>query len=365
MNIRLPPQGPIAYKGENGVSKLVRIAVAGAGLIGKRHIEAVMAAPGAVLAAIVDPTDTARAFAAERGAPWFGSLGDMIAANASDGVIIATPNQMHVDNGLECVAAGLPLLVEKPIATDVAAAEKLIAAAEAANVPVLVGHHRRHNQLIQRARAEIESGAIGEIVSVTGITWFFKPDEYFDIEWRRTPGAGPVYLNLIHDIDVMHYLCGPIETVHAVDSNAMRNNVVEDTAIILLKFKSGALGTFSVSDTIVAPWSWELTARENPAYPPTAQPTYFVGGTHGSLELPGLRLWRYREKRSWWEPIDATQLAFDFADPLICQVNQFAAVIRSEEAPLASGRDGLSALRVVEAVKLSARTGETVKLHDY
>jgi predicted dehydrogenase len=347
------------------VSKPVRIAVAGVGLIGKRHVEAVMAARGVVLAAIVDPTDAARAFASGHGAPWFGSLGELIVAEAADGVIIATPSQMHVEHGLECVAAGLPLLVEKPIATDVAAAEKLVAAAESANVPVLVGHHRRHNQLIQRAKAEIKSGAIGTIVSVTCITWFFKPDDYFDAEWRRMPGAGPVYLNLIHDIDVMHYLCGPVETVHAMDSNAVRGNAVEDTAVILLRFKSGALGTFNVSDTIVAPWSWELTARENPAYPPTAEPTYFIGGTHGSLELPGLRLWRYREKRSWWEPIDATQLAFNFADPLICQVNQFAAVIRGEEAPLISGRDGLRALRVIEAVKHSARTGETVRLHDH
>lgn len=265
----------------------VRIAVAGVGLIGKRHVEAVMAARGVVLAAIVDPTDGARAFASEHGAPWFGSLGDMIAANAADGAIIATPNQIHVDNGLECVAAGLPLLIEKPIATDVAAAEKLVAAAEAANVPLLVDHHRRHNQLIQRAKAEIESGSTGTIVSVTGITWFFKPDDYFDAEWRRMPGAGPVYLNLIHDMDVMHYLCGPVETVYAMDSNALRGNVVEDTAVILLKFKGGALGTINVSDTIVAPWSWELTARENPAYPPTAESTYFIGGTHGSLELPG------------------------------------------------------------------------------
>ena len=347
------------------MSKPVRIAVAGAGLIGKRHVEAVMAAGGVVLAAIVDPTDAARAFASGHGAPWFGSLGELFAAEAADGVIISTPSQMHVEHGLECVAAGLPLLVEKPIATDVAAAEKLVAAAEAENVPVLVGHHRQHNQLIQRAKAEIESGAIGKIISVTCITWFFKPEDYFDVEWRRMRGAGPVYLNLIHDIDVMHYLCGPVESVHAMDSNAVRGHAAEDTAVILLRFKSGALGTLSVSDTIVAPWSWELTARENPVYPPTAEPTYFIGGTHGSLELPGLRLWRYREKRSWWEPIDATQLAFDFADPLICQVNQFAAVIRGEEAPLVSGRDGLRALRVIEAVKLSTRTGETVRLHDH
>ncbi len=69
----------------------------------------------------------------------------------------------------------------------------------------------------------------------------------------------------------------------------MRGNPIEETAAILLSFANGALGTFSVSDTTAAPWSWELTARENPAYPATGQACYMIGGTEGALELPGLR----------------------------------------------------------------------------
>lgn len=344
------------------MTSAVSMAVAGAGLIGKRHVDAIRACSGVGLAAIVDPSPVARDFAASLGVPWRPSLADMIDKGGIDGVILSTPNQAHVDNGLECIAARLPVLIEKPVAIDVAAGETLIAAGEAAKVPVLAGHHRRHNQLIQRAKAEIDSGAIGNVVSVTGITWFFKPDDYFDVEWRRRPGAGPVFLNLIHDIDLMHYFCGPVEAVHAMESNVVRGNPVEETAVIVLKFQSGALATINVSDTIVAPWSWELTARENPSFPPTTEPCYLIGGTHGSLELPGLRLWRNREKRSWLEPIDATQLPFGFEDPLVRQVRQFAAVIRGEEAPLVSGHDGLQALRVIEAVKQSARTGTSVHL---
>lgn len=344
------------------MTQTVRIAVAGAGLIGRRHIDAILVTRQAALSAIVDPATDAKTLAAELSVPWYASLTEMIAANACDAVILATPNQLHRDNALECIAAGIPVLVEKPITSDVASGEALVDAAAKAKVPVLVGHHRRHNPLMQRARQEISNGAIGDIVSISCVTWFYKPHDYFNMDWRRKPGAGPVYLNLIHDIDLMQFLCGPVETIHAMQSSKTRGFDVEDTAVISLRFASGALGTVNVSDTIVAPWSWELTARENPAYPPTTEPAYLIGGTHGSLELPGLRLWRNPGERSWWEPIDATQLAFSFEDPLIRQIRHFCAVVNGEEQPLVSGLDGLAALKVIEAVKQSATSGRTITL---
>lgn len=340
----------------------VRIAVAGAGLIGTRHVEATLATRDVILAGIVDPAEPARAYAEGMGANWYPTLAALFEAGAADGVILATPNQVHVENGLACVEAGMPAIVEKPLAIDVVGAERLVAAGEAAGVPLLVGHHRRHNQLVQKAQEEIRSGALGTIIAVQVMCWFYKPDEYFDTAWRRQPGAGPVFLNLIHDIDLLRCLCGEIETVHALESNAVRGNPVEETAAILLRFAGGALGTLSVSDTVVAPWSWELSARENPAYPPASQACYLIGGTHGSLELPSLKLWRNRERRSWWEPIEASFLPFGFENPLVRQVRQFAAVIRGEEAPLAPAREGLETLRVIEAVKRSAAGEGTVRL---
>ncbi|WP_187970408.1 Gfo/Idh/MocA family protein [Aquibium microcysteis] len=338
----------------------IRIAVAGAGQIGRRHVEAILETPEAQLAAIVDPAPGAAAYAADRGVPHFIDLDDPISRGLADAVIVATPNQLHAENSLRCIAAGLPVLIEKPVATDSEAAAAIIRAADTRGTPVLVGHHRRHNPLIQRAKAELDGGAIGNLLSFSGVTWLCKPDDYFETDWRRMPGAGPVYLNMIHDIDLVHYLCGEIDIIHAWESNAVRGNAVEETAVVSMKFRNGMLGTINVSDAIVAPWSWELTARENPSYPPTDQHCYLIGGTHGSLELPRLRLWRNRGRRSWWEPIDATHVPFGFEDPLRRQIRQFAAVVRGEEAPLVSGRDGLQALRVVEAVKQSARTGATV-----
>lgn len=337
-----------------------RLCVVGLGLIGRRHVAAAEAAHGVTVSAVVDPAEAGRTFAAERDLHWHPSLEAMIDAGAADGVILATPNQLHAEGGLACLAAGLPVLVEKPIASDLADARRLVETAEARDIPLAVGHHRRHNPLIARARALIEEGRLGQIASVHGTTWFLKPDDYFDVEWRRRKGAGPVYLNLIHDIDLLQHFCGPIVEVCAWESNAVRGNEVEETAVMILRFASGVLGTVNVCDTAVAPWSWELTARENPAYPATGEDCYWIAGTHGSLSLPNLTLWTNPGERSWWEPISATRTAFDFADPLVLQAEQFGRVVRGEEPPLVSGRDGLAALAVIEAVKRSAATGAPV-----
>ncbi|OYX41159.1 MAG: oxidoreductase [Rhodobacterales bacterium 32-67-9] len=340
----------------------VRIAVVGAGLIGARHAEAIAAAPDAALASVTDPSEVGQKVATAQGVRHFTTLAKMLAEDRPDGVILATPNQAHVEGALDCIAAGMPVLVEKPLATDLDGAGRIVAAASAAGVSVAVGHHRRHNPLIARAKAEIAAGRIGRIIAVQGTTWFLKPEEYFDVEWRRKPGAGPVYLNLIHDIDLLRHLCGEIASVHAMESNAVRGNEVEETAVILVRFESGALGTVSVSDTVVAPWSWELTARENAAYPATGENCYWIGGTEGSLALPNLSLWSNPGKRSWWEPISATRLPFGLDDPLVRQVRQFVAVIRGEEAPLVPVEEGMRNLRVIEAVKRSAASGATVEL---
>jgi predicted dehydrogenase len=192
--------------------------------------------------------------------------------------------------------------------------------------------------------------------------WFFKPDDYFDVPWRREKGAGPVFLNLIHDIDNLRYLCGDTVSVQAIESNTIRGNPVEETSVILLRFKSGILGTVSVSDAIVAPWSWELTTGENPAYPVTGESCYYIGGTHGSLTVPHLDIWQNDSKRSWWEPIQCTRIPFEAQDPLALQVRHFCQVVRGEETPLVSGREGLKTLKVIVAAKEAAVTGQLIHI---
>lgn len=345
------------------MTKPVSIALLGAGLIGRRHASLMMAEPEVRLQAIVDPTEQGRAYAESLGVSWYADPATMLAAGRPDGVLVATPNALHVEHGLLAIAAGVPVLVEKPLAADLAGARQLVDAADKAGVPLLTGHHRRHNPMIQRARALVAEGRLGKIVSVHGFFWTLKPDPYFDVAWRRQPGAGPVLINLSHDVDLLRYLCGEIVEVRAISKNDVRGFPVDETCVVLLRFANGALGTINISDTITAPWSWELTAGENPDYPHTDQCCYFLGGTHGSLAVPRLELWRNEGTRSWWEPIVAERHTAAPSSPLALQIRQFVNVIRGVEAPLVPGHEGLRTMAVIDAVQRAAETGAAIHLN--
>jgi predicted dehydrogenase len=342
----------------------VRIAVAGAGLIGRRHIEEIDASDSAELASVVDPSPAGREVAERFGVPLRGSLAELLATEETDGVVLATPNRLHVEGGLACVAAGVPVLVEKPIGDTVEGAARLVEAAEAAGVPLLTGHHRNYSPIMARARQIVRSGVLGPIVAVVGTAMFYKPDDYFDVGggWRRQPGGGPILLNLIHEVSNLQSLVGDIVRVQATTSSATRRFPVEDTAAMVLTFANGALGTFLLSDTAASPRSWEQTSQENSSYATYPdEDCYHLAGTQGSLSVPTMRLAVYEGERSWWEPFATSTIDLERSDPLAHQIEHFAAVIRGEAEPICSGRDGLTALRVVDAVVESARTGQPIE----
>src|SRR5215471_15507632 len=202
----------------------LRIAVAGAGLIGLRHIEETQKSRSARLSAIVDPSPKAVEVAGKEGVPLYGTLDELIAKDRPDGIVLATPNQMHVAQALQCIDAGIPVLVEKPIAHTLAEGERLVAAAERAHAKLLVGHHRRHSPILHIAVEAIRSGMLGPIVAVMGSAVFYKPDSdgYYDgpNAWRREPGGGPILINMIHEIDCLRALVGEIVAVQAISSSA-------------------------------------------------------------------------------------------------------------------------------------------------
>lgn len=337
--------------------------MAGAGLIGQRHIEEIDASADAELAAVVDPFDAADEVAAKYTVPRYASLAELFAAGKPDGVILATPNQLHVAGGLECVAAGVPVIVEKPIGDSVESATRLVDAADAAAVPVLTGHHRNYSPIMARAREVIRSGALGQVVAVVGTAMFYKPDDYFEVGggWRKQPGGGPILLNLIHEVNNLLSLVGDIVRVQAVASNAVRGFQVEDTAAMVFTFANGALGTFLLSDTAASPRSWEQTSQENSSYDSFPdEDCYHIAGTRGSLSVPTMRLKVYEGAPSWWEPLTSSTIDLQRTDPLANQITHFAAVIRGEQQPVCSARDGLKTLKVVDAVIEAARTGGAV-----
>jgi len=340
-----------------------RIVIVGLGLVGRRHADAIQQVPGAQLVGVVDTSETARNYADECGVECVDDLTIAFDKFAPDGVILSTPTPLHVEQGNLCVAQGCAVLIEKPLATSATEAMSLVADAEQKNVPVLVGHHRRYNPLIQKARDLIDQGGVGEIRSVNAQCWLYKPDHYYEeAPWRTKIGAGPLSVNLVHDIDLLRYLCGEVTSVSAQMAPSSRGFENEEVAAAVLGFENKAVGTVSVSDGIVSPWSWELTAREYPVYPSTQESCYLIGGSQGSLSIPDLTLWNQNGKRDWWAPINATSVHRQASDPLVNQIAHFANVIRGREKPLVSGGEGLKTMRVLEAITESAKAGCTVKV---
>lgn len=342
----------------------VRIAVAGAGVIGRRHIEEIAKSRSSLLSAMVDVSPKAAEIARSYGVPLYESLAAMISGGKPDGVVLATPNQLHVEHALECIRAGIPTLVEKPIAHTLADGIRLCEAAERANVTLLVGHHRIHSPILHKACEVIASGLLGPIVGVMGSAVFYKPDHYFDDgPWRCRQGGGPILINMIHEVGNLRRMVGEIVAVQAFASNATRGFPVEDTVAVNLSFANGALGTFLLSDTAASARSWEQTSQENSSYPTYPdEDCYTIIGTDGSLAVPTMRVKYHgkKEDRSWWKPFHTRVVALERKDPLAEQIEHFAAVIRGETEPLVTARDGLQNLRVTEAIAEAAKTGRIV-----
>jgi predicted dehydrogenase len=339
-----------------------RLAVIGAGAFGRKHIDTVMQAGSCELMAIADPSADAAAYATARGIPYFADPTALLDTARPDGVIVATPNAHHVPVGLACAERHVPMLIEKPIAETVEAARLLVESAARTGTPLLIGHHRRHNPVLQAAREIVRGGRLGRLTAVTALWLLQKPEAYFDAAWRREEGGGPLLINFIHDVDDLRFIAGEIASVQAFTASAARGFPVEDTAAVTLRFASGALGTATISDAVAAPWSWEISSGENPMYPRQAENCYLFAGTAGSLTLPKLELWRYAGETGWSAPLTCERIDVAAADPYVRQLDHFCRIIGGEATPLVSGADATQTLAVTLAVRRAAETGSTVSI---
>ncbi|WP_042954728.1 Gfo/Idh/MocA family protein [Rhizobium leguminosarum] len=341
-----------------------RIGIVGVGWIGYRHAKYCASHAGCELVGISDPGPAASKVGAELGVPSFASAEDLLDNVKPDGVIIATPTQLHLETAGRALERGVGVLIEKPIADTVANARILVELARRYDTPILVGHHRRHNSAVRETRRLLSKGDIGRLLAVNVLWAVKKPDDYFDVSWRREKGAGPVLINLIHEIDLLRHLCGEIETVSAIVSSEGRGNSVEDTVVAMLKFKGGAIGTITASDASPAPWSWDAATGENPLiYQGRENPFRFLG-SEGSMEFPDLFIWRYvdQAKPGWLSPISRESRVIQQNEAYIAQLEHFCRVIRREEAPLIDGEDGLRTLVATLSIHDAATTGIPVTI---
>lgn len=342
-----------------------KIAIIGAGVMGKKHAQTIVKHPDTELVAICDPfSDT---MAQEFNVPNYKDLDDLLNTMALDGVVIANPNRFHVSTAIQCMQHGVTCLLEKPLALNTTEALTLIEAQQSLDVPILVGHHRRHNKIIQQAKAIIDAGTLGEINTFNALWSVYKPDSYFDIEWHRVAGAGVLAINLVHDLDLMRYLNGEIESVQAMTSNKNRKLEVEDSISILVRFKNGALGTLLASDAAVSPWGWDQNTEENKtsfAVSPD-QDCYFISGSEGALSVPNLEYWNYPkdQNKSWSTPLIKNKIEPNKEeDVYIRQLTHFVDVMNGIAEPISSPQDAIHNIQLLECIELAAKEQRTVYL---
>lgn len=340
------------------------MALAGVGSFGRRHLGYLAGLADVEIVGAADVAPASAAYLAGLGIPHFADYRAMLDALAPDGFVAALPNALHADAALAAIERSIPVLVEKPIADRLEPAARIAEASRRSGVPVLVGHHRRHNPMLKAARAFLEQGRLGRLVSIAALDLRRKPDAYYEAGWRREPGGGPLLINGIHDIDCLRWLCGEIESVHAVTSSGVRGYPVEDTAAVVLRFAGGAIGNLTLSDAVEAPWAWEIVSGEEADYPRVAEDCYLICGTGGSLSIPSLTHWRNERGGGRGDPFHRTDLFYVPADPWLEELRHFVRVVRREEAPLVTPDDAARTLAVVLAIKRSAETGRTVDIAD-
>lgn len=338
----------------------VRIGVVGAGFMGRQHIDFVRGMRGAALVAVADPADTGR----DLDCPTFPAAAAMLDAEQLDAVIIANPNPLHVDTAIECLEAGVAVLLEKPVAVEYAESLRLVEAVARLDGRLLVGHHRRHHPAVERARTAIREGEVGQVVAVSGLWSARKDDSYFsEMPWHTRHGAGVTLINVVHDLDLLRHLIGEVAEIQALQSSHARGLEVEDTVSLNLRFESGAMGSFLASDAGVSPWGWDQATEETLAFPflPDGM-AYQVVGTHGALSIPNLAKYAYDPSVSadWHSPLSRTYLPVMPRGSFQAQLDHFLDVVRGEAEPLVSAEDASRTLALIEAASLAARNGTTV-----
>ncbi len=336
----------------NRGSNVKRILLVGGGLIGARHAQSIAAHPGCVLAGLVDPNPD---IPTPTGTPRYADMTEV--KDEVDGVVLATPTHLHASQGEHAATRGWHMLIEKPVANDMAAARALRDAVANAGVGSLVGHHRRYHASVRQLKELIAAGEIGTIVCANLIWAMRKPDDYFEGNWR-TAGGSPVMINLVHDIDLLRFVIGEIAATSALRGADQRRSTRIESGAIALAFENGATGTISFADTAPSPWGFEAGTGENPNIGTTGEDMMWIMGTRGAVSFPSLSLW---EGKDWGTPARRRSLekTENHKPPLESQLDHFIEVMDGA-VPLIDVEDAMRTLEItlqIEAQLASQTTG--------
>jgi predicted dehydrogenase len=340
----------------------VNLSIVGMGMIGKRHLQAMRHLTEVNLVALVDPIEQVRHIAEEEGVEWFSTIEEMLGVVVPDGVIISTPTEIHLEPTLSALGAGCHVLVEKPIAANLQEAKEIQETAKRVDRCVMVGHHRRYYGLMEEAQQIVFSKKLGNFLAVHGQWTSRKADEYYIPNWRQHRSSGPVLINLIHEIDILRFICGEIESITAQLQSGFREHPKEETAAIIVRFQSGVLGTFLLSDVTPSPWNWEHATGENVSFPQTGQNSYHFLCSEACLEFPNLKIWTPDGNPDWNHLMKVEERPVPLEDAYLAQCRHFCGVIRGEEEPRITAEDASKTLAATLAVFESAEEQRTIAL---
>ena len=340
--------------------------IAGTGVIAAMHAAAIARLPGARLCAITDVNAAAAAaFAARSGVAAEPGLDALLARDDVDVVCVCVPSGLHAEIGTRAAQAGKHLVVEKPIDVTLAAADRLITAAREAGVALTVISQHRFDPGLIELKQLIGDGVLGRLVLGEASTKWYRAQAYYDsAAWRGTwaMDGGSLMNQGVHYVDLLRWCLGPVTEVTAVCTTQTHRIEAEDTALALVRFASGAVGTI-MSTTAAAPGfpqRLEVTGTEGTVIvedgrivcralgdqPPTrAAP---AGPEASGPEAP--------------RPGAAADPAAIEVAAHAAQIADLLAAIDEGREPAVGGQDGRDTLEIVCAVYESARTGRPVFL---
>lgn len=339
----------------------MHIGLIGGGNISATHALAVRAIGGAEVRAIFGTNaDNVGRLCREHNAKSYMEIEKFLDHRPMDMVIIGSPSGLHASHGIAAAKRGLHVLTEKPIDISTERAQGLIQAAEESRVKLGVIFQDRVKPEIKQLKQWVSSGALGNpILADARVKWYRPPEYYGNSRWRGTlalDGGGALMNQGIHTVDLLLWLLGEVVNVQARTTTALHKIEAEDTAVAILEFASGALGTL------------EATTAAYPGYARRVE----ITGSEGTLILDSDRV----VARDLRTPAPALN-ALDVADqnpsassPVVSDtrwhqavIEDFIFAIERDSDPICDGHEGLRSLAVVEAIYRSAKnSGSSVSV---
>lgn len=353
---------------------MVRYALIGYGKVAQVHAKALQNAKDSILVAVCGRSEEkAKAFAQQWSIDSFTDIQQMVQTAAIDAVIITTPHPQHASFAVAALRAGAHVLVEKPMALTVAQCDLMIETAKEEKKLLSVISQRRWYPACMRIKEAIETGKIGQpmLGQVTMLGW--RDEAYYKSDpWRGSwehEGGGVLINQAPHQLDLLCWFLGPVEQVYGQWENINHPFIeVEDSAVALVRFSSGAMASILVSNSQKPGIFAKVHVHGSSAYSVGVQTdggAMFVPGMSTILEPPVNDLWTIageQENLEHWKEKDTA--LFDSIDPVEYffrqQLEHFSQAVLGNTLLVSSGEEGRETIKIIEGIYRSQKEGKPV-----